>query len=119
VPGRPNYDAIVTRAQQSHADGVFFVGYLDPGVGKLVTSLRTGLGRKLPLVSTDSFLPISDVLAAIGPAALGIYVSSTEPTNDRLSPYGRQWARRFAATQPGGAVDQWSPLTHLDSEVSA
>src|SRR5262249_20347670 len=74
VPGKPNYDAIVAQAKRSHADGVFLAGFLDPGVKTLVTSLRAGLGRKVPMISSDTFLPISQVLGAIGPAALGIYV---------------------------------------------
>ncbi len=117
VPGKRNYDALVAQAKQSHADGVFLAGFLDPGVKTLVTSLRAGLGRKVPLIASDTFLPISDVLSVIGPAAIGIYVSSTAPTNDRFSPSGRQWARRFATTQPGGAVDQWAPLSAEATEV--
>jgi branched-chain amino acid transport system substrate-binding protein len=118
VPGKSNDDAIVAQAQRSGADGVFLiVSADDPGAKTLVTSLRSGLGRKVPFISSDTFVPISDTLAKIGPAALGMYVSSTAPTNDQFSASGRQWARQFATTQPGGAVDQWAPLTAEATEV--
>src|SRR5262249_48555125 len=108
VPGTPS-DAIVAQAKRSHADGILLAVFNDRGVKELVTSPRAGLGRKTPVIASDTLLPIDQTLATIGPAALGMYVSSTAPTNDHFSPSGRQWARRFATTQPGGAVDQWAP----------
>jgi ABC-type branched-subunit amino acid transport system substrate-binding protein len=117
VSGKPNYDAIVSQVRRSHADGVFFTGYLDRGVKTLVTSLRAGIGYRVPFITPDSFLPISAVVSTLGRAALGIYLSSVAPTNDHLSATGRQWARRFATTQPGGAVDQYAPLSAEAAEV--
>jgi YVTN family beta-propeller protein len=116
-PNRRNYDALVSRIVQSGADGVFFVGFLDSGLRELLTPLRQRLGRAVPVISPDALTPIPDALNIIGPAAVGMYISSTTPTNAQLSVTGRQWARRFASTQPAGAVSEWSPLAAEATEV--
>ena len=65
---------MVSRVVASGADGLFFVGFVDSGLGPLLAPMRRRLGRSVPVISPDGLLPIPDALDAIGPAAIGIYV---------------------------------------------
>ena len=99
--GAKGYAALADRVGHTRAGGVFLAGY---GNGKLIKALRSRLGRKVVLIAPDGFVPIRDVLATAGPAALGMYVSVAGVTNDKLGQAGRRFLQAFASTHPGGAI---------------
>jgi ABC-type branched-subunit amino acid transport system substrate-binding protein/DNA-binding beta-propeller fold protein YncE/tRNA A-37 threonylcarbamoyl transferase component Bud32 len=112
--GMRAYDEVAAKVAETPADGVLIAGYTEGG---LIRALRQRLGPKFVVLASDGFTPISDVLTAAGSASLGMYVSSLEPTNDQLSDAGRQWARRYASTQPRNAVSGYAPLAAQAAEV--
>jgi branched-chain amino acid transport system substrate-binding protein len=107
-PSAAGYTALAAAAARARPDAVFLSGLLDSNGGVVVRAVRA----RLPLVTllaTDGFLPISRLFATAGPAARGMYVSLAGLTPNSLGPEGRFFARSFAATQPGQAVNQ-TPL---------
>jgi ABC-type branched-subunit amino acid transport system substrate-binding protein len=119
-PHHTYYEAIARRVSRAGADAVFLVSFSDeftaPATGLLIRALRAEL-PSVQIISPDAILPTSALRQAAGPAANGMYVSSTSRTDDQLSALGRQWAQRFATTQPRGAISQWSPLAAQTTEV--
>jgi ABC-type branched-subunit amino acid transport system substrate-binding protein len=105
------YRAVAAAVARSGADAIYLVGFPDPGFDPLMAALRRRLGRGMRIISPDGVLPLDT------PDAIGMYVTATARTNDELSVTGRRWAQRFAATQPRGAVTEWSPMAAEATEV--
>jgi ABC-type branched-subunit amino acid transport system substrate-binding protein/glutamine cyclotransferase len=88
-----NHDRLAERVARSGAQGVFIAGLGSEGGGRLVTALRERLGSRIKILAHDPFLPIADVLAFAGPAAHGLYFSSTDVPPRAQPPAGRRFAR--------------------------
>jgi ABC-type branched-subunit amino acid transport system substrate-binding protein len=87
------HDRLAERVARSGAQGVFIAGLGSVGGGRLVTALRERLGSRVKILAHDPFLPIADVLAFAGPAAHGLYFSSTDIPPRAQPPAGRRFAR--------------------------
>jgi ABC-type branched-subunit amino acid transport system substrate-binding protein len=87
------HDRLAERVARSGAQGVFIAGLGSVGGGRLVTALRERLGSRIKILAHDPFLPIADVLAFAGPAAHGLYFSSTDVPPRAQPPAGRRFAR--------------------------
>ena len=104
-PRGADYAGLADAVARAHPDAILLSGLLDSNGGRVVRAIRARLPR-VTLLGTDGFLPISGLFAAAGTAARGMYVSLPGGTLSSLGPEGRFFARSFAATQPGQAVDQ-------------
>jgi ABC-type branched-subunit amino acid transport system substrate-binding protein/DNA-binding beta-propeller fold protein YncE len=98
-PEARSYDGLVNRVARSGADGVFLAAPYADGGGRVLQALRARLGGDLTVMTTDVFQPIPEILDEMGPAARGVYVSTTDtlPVEKHLTPAGRQFARDFGA----------------------
>ena len=98
-PGAKSYDALVARMARSRVQAVLLVGFPPQNGAELLNALRAGLGRRVRIMVTDIFVPVSNVLDEIGPAARGLYLSTTDrpPTERGTTPAGRRFARDFGA----------------------
>jgi len=96
---KENGDAIAERAARSGARGVYISGLGSPGGGTVLKSLRSRLGPRVKIMAADPFVAIQELLAFVGPAAHGLYVSATDApaSADDQSSAGRQFARDFGA----------------------
>jgi DNA-binding SARP family transcriptional activator/ABC-type branched-subunit amino acid transport system substrate-binding protein len=103
-PKAASYDALAAGIARTGADGVFLADY-DLNGGALIKTLRARLGRGTPLVVSDGFTPVSDVLKHAGRAALGTYVMFPVAPVERLGPAGQRFVAAFRATQSGGVVE--------------
>jgi branched-chain amino acid transport system substrate-binding protein len=84
---------LAERVARSGAQGVFIAGLGSVGGGRLVIALRERLGSRIKILAHDPFLPIADLLAFAGPAAHGLYFSSTDVPPRAQPPAGRRFAR--------------------------
>jgi YVTN family beta-propeller protein len=102
---QPDRDAATAaQAAQAHPDAVIVCGLIDTGAGRIIRALRRRLGSGVAIVGTDGLLPVSGLFAAAGPAARGTYIPVAGLVPEGLSPEGRSFVKRFAATQPDGLV---------------
>ncbi|MET0811272.1 MAG: ABC transporter substrate-binding protein, partial [Thermoleophilaceae bacterium] len=63
--------------------------------GKLLRDLRGALGSRVPIIASDGFLPIADVVKAAGSAARGMYVSVAGAPNAALGTAGSRFLDAF------------------------
>ncbi|HET6624688.1 MAG TPA: ABC transporter substrate-binding protein [Gaiellaceae bacterium] len=99
-----DYRALAARVATARPDGVYIGDGLFANGGEVVKALRARLGRKVVLIAGDSFQPTEELLAAAGPAAIGMYVTTTAIAHEGLSDEGRRFLRGFRRTQPGGVA---------------
>jgi branched-chain amino acid transport system substrate-binding protein len=117
TPRAKTYAPLANRVRRSGADGVFLAGYLFFNGGEVVKALRARLGPDFPIMAGDAFIPVGDLLKAAGPAALGMYVSSTFAAPTRLSPAAEEFVREFAPTQPHGSIPPFVLETAQATEI--
>ncbi len=103
-PRAASYRAVADHVAAVRADGVFFAGGASEEAIAGIRALRARIGRQVPVIATESFLPVPDVLEEGGAAVVGMYLTSTASVPSGLSPAGRRLLKRFAATQPGGVL---------------
>jgi len=101
-PTSSGYASLADRVAQSGADGVFLGGDPFSGGDKVIRAIRGRLGPRFPIIVTDRFVPVTDLMEVTDSAAVGTYVSFSGL--GRLSPSGARLMRSFAKTQPGGSV---------------
>ena len=101
-PGREA--ATAAQAARARPDAVIVCGLIDTGAGRIIRALRRRLGSEIPIVGTDGLLPVSGLFAAAGPAARGTYIPVAGLLPEGLGSVGRNFVKRFAATQPDGSV---------------
>jgi ABC-type branched-subunit amino acid transport system substrate-binding protein/predicted Ser/Thr protein kinase len=96
-PEAKNQAAVAARVADARPDGVFLAGAFWNGADLVVKALRDRLGSGVPIMVTDQFAPISDMLEFVGPAARGLYVSAVDvPASAREeNPAGERFARDF------------------------
>jgi branched-chain amino acid transport system substrate-binding protein len=85
VVGSAGYDAearsqarFAARVADARPDGVFLGGQWFAGGDRVLRALRARLGARIPIMATDQFIPIPDMLEQVGPAARGLYVTATD-----------------------------------------
>jgi ABC-type branched-subunit amino acid transport system substrate-binding protein len=96
-PEAADYGRLAERVADSGAQGVFVMGFVDEGAGRLVKALRKSAGDDLVISAPDPFGSVPYVLEQLGPVAHGIYLSATDTPPDALdlSPAGERFARDF------------------------
>ena len=87
------HDRLAERVARSGAQGVFIAGLGSVGGGRAVMALRERLGSRIKILAVDPYLPIAEVLAFAGPAAHGLYFSSTDVPPSAQPAAGRRFAR--------------------------
>jgi branched-chain amino acid transport system substrate-binding protein len=98
-PDASGYRGLVEKVARSRADVVYLGGLLPENGGRLVRDLRSRLGPRVELIAPDTFLPISDLLATAGRAAIGMYVTVAGKPNRDLPAAGRRFLRQFRAAE--------------------
>jgi branched-chain amino acid transport system substrate-binding protein len=97
-----SYRSLADRVAATRPDGVFIGDGLFANGGAVVKALRARLGSDVVLIAGDAFQPVEELLGAAGPAAIGMYVTTTAVAHEGLSDAGRRFVREFGRTQPGG-----------------
>jgi YVTN family beta-propeller protein len=95
-PAASGYDALADKVARSGAHGVVVGAFVHQGGDRVLRALRDRLGPRVPIVASDGFWPIPDVLELAGDAARGLYLTSTE-----VHP-GRRLARDLGPTAHAG-----------------
>jgi branched-chain amino acid transport system substrate-binding protein len=88
---------LAARVADAHPDGVFLGGWWFEGGDRVLRALRERMGPRIPIMATQQFLPIPDMLEQVGPAAHGLYVTAEDvpaPAR-RPSPAFLRFARDF------------------------
>jgi DNA-binding SARP family transcriptional activator/ABC-type branched-subunit amino acid transport system substrate-binding protein/DNA-binding beta-propeller fold protein YncE len=98
-PDATGYRSLVEIVARSHADVVYLGGLLPENGGRLVRDLRSRLGTRVKLIAPDTFLPIADVLATAGQAAVGMYITVAGKPNRDLPIAGKQFLKQFRAAE--------------------
>ncbi len=98
-PEAADFDRLASRVADAEPDGVYLAGGWWAGGGRVLRALRDRLGSRLPIMATDQFIPIADMLEAVGPAARGLFVSATDvpPAARDMTPAAERFARDFGA----------------------
>jgi branched-chain amino acid transport system substrate-binding protein len=100
-PEARTYEPLAARVAARRPDGVYVGDGLFANGGAVVRALRARLGSKVVLIAGDSFQPPSELLAATGRAAVGMYTTTTAVAHEGLSDAGRRFVRRFARQHRG------------------
>jgi branched-chain amino acid transport system substrate-binding protein len=77
-PEAKSYARLASRVADARPEGVFLAGRWFDGADRVLKALRARLGARIPILATDQFIPIPDMLEQVGPAARGLYVSATD-----------------------------------------
>jgi branched-chain amino acid transport system substrate-binding protein len=123
IAGRETWDArsrtyatLAGRIRSSDARAVLVAGVIQLNGLQLLRDLRTGLGRSFVIMAGDGF-PVPELLRAARREAIGMYVTTTATSVERLTPTGQRFAREFAPTQPGGSIPSYVLETAQAAEV--
>jgi serine/threonine-protein kinase len=103
--------AVAARAGAAHPDVVFVLDDLaggDPGDTGTITQLRQTLGRAVPLIATDTLVPVPAALKHLGRAAMGMYVPYRGIPNSSLVQPGLDFVGAFGL-ESGGQVSSYGP----------
>jgi branched-chain amino acid transport system substrate-binding protein len=100
-PARKRFDDLRVKVRASGANGVFLAGFGCPTCGELIRALRAAVGRDGTIIASDGFGPGAATARAAGKAAEGVYAGTAGTTLARLSPLGREIARRFGPYRLG------------------
>jgi branched-chain amino acid transport system substrate-binding protein len=92
--GARSYRPLAAAIAQTGADGVFLAVPSEPRSVRLLTDLRTRLGRPVQFMAPDGFDPETAVVA--GAAAEGMTISQPGPANDHLGREGKQFIASFS-----------------------
>jgi ABC-type branched-subunit amino acid transport system substrate-binding protein len=98
-PEAADFDRLASRVANADPDGVYLAGVVWDGADRVLRALRNRLGSRLPIMATDQFIPIADMLERVGPAARGLFVSATDvpPAARDMTPAAERFARDFGA----------------------
>jgi branched-chain amino acid transport system substrate-binding protein len=100
-PTATEFDALVRQVARARPQAVYLGGTACPSCGKLLQGLKAALGKKLFLIAPDGWYPLSDLIAAVGPATEGMFVSALGTTTGNLGPAAGPIVRRFGGAVPG------------------
>ncbi|MCY7302428.1 MAG: branched-chain amino acid ABC transporter substrate-binding protein, partial [Thermoleophilia bacterium] len=101
-PAATSYAPLARSTGRAGASCVFLAGGVHSNGGRLLRDLRSTLGQEIAIIASDGFSRVSDVVAAAGPAADGLYVSVPGVPTDRLGPAGQRFIERLSRTRPAG-----------------
>ena len=101
-PAARSYAPLARTIRGTRAGCVFLAGGVYSNGGRLLRDLRSSLGADLPIIASDGFSGVNDVVAAAGSAADGLYVSVAGAPTDRLGPAGQRFVNRLRRTRPAG-----------------
>jgi ABC-type branched-subunit amino acid transport system substrate-binding protein/DNA-binding beta-propeller fold protein YncE len=109
-PRAERYDALAERIARSGAGAVVLGADPFNGGDRVVRALRKRLGSRVKIMAGFFFTaPVPDVLKRVGPAAHGIYVSTSDLPRGvmPLSPAGRRFAAEIgeSARQNQGVIE--------------
>ncbi len=93
-PGASSYDPLASAIARTDADGVFLAVPSYPQSVRLLTDLRTHLGRGVQVMAPDAFDPATAALA--GAAAARMTCSQPGPANNRLGKEGKRFVASFS-----------------------
>ena len=119
-PDAKRFEPLVGRVARSGADGVLLGGSVYAGGDRLVQALRARLGPKFPIMVNDFlFAPVPTVFDLVGPAAKGLYLSSTDGAlSERHLPLaGRRFRRDSGASGQFGTPLQYVTQAAQATEV--
>jgi branched-chain amino acid transport system substrate-binding protein len=118
-PGSDHFRSVARELRSSGIDGVLIAGLNDSRAADFIRAAHAAMGRGLVVIAPDAFLPASDRLRDIGPAAAGMYVTGavvTDPAR-QLPPAGRDFVRELSATQQGRSINTLAPYAAQAAEV--
>jgi branched-chain amino acid transport system substrate-binding protein len=78
------FSALATRVGASGADGVLIQGDVNTGGDRMLKALRARLGPRLPILASEYFGLVPDVIERAGPAARGLYITGLALPPDGL-----------------------------------
>jgi DNA-binding SARP family transcriptional activator/ABC-type branched-subunit amino acid transport system substrate-binding protein/sugar lactone lactonase YvrE len=104
-PRAAGYRRLARRVAASGAEAVFLGGLIDTNAAAVIRDLRARLGREADLMGPDGLAPIGLLEEQAGRAAVGMLISFAGVAMEVLPPAGADFAERFAAVQPGLAVE--------------
>ena len=85
-PDAGSYDALADKIADSGAQGVVLGAWWYQGGDRVLKALRTRLGKRVPIITGDGFVPIPDVMEEVGRAAQGLYMTALIlPPDERLT----------------------------------
>ncbi|MGZ4289405.1 MAG: ABC transporter substrate-binding protein [Gaiellaceae bacterium] len=93
-PSAGSYDPLTSAIAPTDADGVFLAVPSYPESVRLLTDLRTRLGRGVQFMAPDAFDPAYAALAGV--AAAGMTLSQPGPANDHLGREGKRFVASFS-----------------------
>jgi branched-chain amino acid transport system substrate-binding protein len=111
-----SYAALAGRIRSSDARAVLVAGVIQLNGLQLIRDLRTGLGGNFVIMTADGF-PVPELLRGARREAIGMYVTTTATSVERLTPTGQRFAREFAPTQPDGSIPSYVLETAQAAEV--
>jgi ABC-type branched-subunit amino acid transport system substrate-binding protein len=103
-PDAAAYDALADRVAAAGPDGVYLAGGWFENGGEVIKALRARLGRRVVLIAGDLFQPPAELLGIAGPAAIGMYTTTTAVAHVGLGSAGKEFVREFGKTLPDGVV---------------
>jgi ABC-type branched-subunit amino acid transport system substrate-binding protein/DNA-binding beta-propeller fold protein YncE len=109
-----DYDGLAEQIARSGAQGV--VLGVDPGPARpIIRAIRDRLGARFPIMGSNYFVFVKDVLKFIGPAARGIYVATTDVTRGQLelTPAAKRFLEDFGEDGTGGYILESAQATEL------
>ena len=118
-PTNGGFGSLARRLRSAGTDAVVIAGLNDSRTARFVRAVRAAMGRRLVVIAPDAFVPASDRLHDIGPAAAGMYVSGavvTDPAH-QLPPSGRTFVRQLSATQQARTINIFAPYAAQAAEV--
>jgi branched-chain amino acid transport system substrate-binding protein len=98
-PEAEDFGGLASRVANARPDGVYLAAFWFEGGGPVLQALRARLGARMPIMTTDQFIPIRSMLEEVGPAARGLYVSATDVPPDArdMPPSAERFTRDFGA----------------------
>jgi DNA-binding SARP family transcriptional activator/ABC-type branched-subunit amino acid transport system substrate-binding protein/streptogramin lyase len=112
-----SFRALVERVRASGVRAVYVNSSVDANVGPLLRELRAGLDPGVAVIGGLPLLPVSDLFAAAGSAARGVFITVPGRTIPGLGARGRRFVREFGATQRGGRVTRLDVYAAAAAEV--
>jgi ABC-type branched-subunit amino acid transport system substrate-binding protein/DNA-binding beta-propeller fold protein YncE len=99
-PGATSFDPVADQIARSGAQGVVIGADQYEGGHRLLKALRARLGTRVTIMAGFLFIPILDLLERAGPAAHGVYVTSSDVPRQAfpLSAAGERFARESGAS---------------------
>jgi DNA-binding SARP family transcriptional activator/ABC-type branched-subunit amino acid transport system substrate-binding protein/streptogramin lyase len=114
-----DYRRLAARVAAARPDGVYVAGAWFENGGEVVKALRARLGHRVVLIGGDWFQSPVDLLDVAGPAAIGMYTTTTAVAHKGLSRAGRKFVRDFGGTLPGGVVPNIIYVTEAAAAAEA